>query len=675
MVAPDSVRDASSPLEVVCGPLLNYKGMQLEPSAVWNGSALIVTKSGQRQPQLIARRVGPAGESVVNGELPSSQLTFDGIKLYEDPNKAFWRFSIQVPLDVYECRWEYDIPHVQYASTELTRTPWNFVVPSVHQSMRIMFHSCNGFSVGTDLGVWVGPVLWDDVLRTHNERPFHVMVGGGDQIYNDSVGVDGPLKEWSNMTNPVKRRTHEFSADLRVRCDDYYYGNYVRWYTTESFKTANAQIPQINIWDDHDIIDGFGSYSDHFMKCSVFRGIGSVAFKYYSLFQHHLAPPKSTFTDAPQAMSDVPGTTGADPRPLKETFVLENQAEDESWIIGKRPGPYIEEKSRNLYMRLGRRIGFVGFDARTERTKHQINYPDTYDLIFSRLEREVAAAKGELKHLVVLLGVPIAYPRLDFLENILNSPLIKPVRFLHKQFGVADGLFNNFDGEVDLLDDLDDHYTSRHHKRERKVFVSRLQQFAHVHSIRVTILGGDVHLSAIGRFYSRPKLGLPSKNDHRYMVNIVSSAITNKPPPKAVANLLAHRNKIHHFDHRTEETLLSFFDKQPGGVEKAAASNTVTMPSRNYACITEIDDASPGEELSSKPPKDGHSPLHPGEKGAGTTHVAADGVSSKGETAGGLNVAIRVEIDPHRAGAPTEGYGFSSEFAPCPITYPVRKGG
>ena len=30
-----------------------------------------------------------------------------------------------------------------------------------------------------------------------------------------------------------------------------------------------------------DIIDGFGSYTDRFMKCAVFRGIGGIAYKYY----------------------------------------------------------------------------------------------------------------------------------------------------------------------------------------------------------------------------------------------------------------------------------------------------------------------------------------------------------------------------------------------------------
>lgn len=106
-------------------------------------------------------------------------------------------------------------------------------------------------------------------------------------------------------------------------------------------------------------------------------------------------------------------------------------------------------------------------------------------------------------------------------------------------------------------------------------------------SVRITILGGDVHLAALGRFYSNPTLNIPCENDHRYMANVVSSAIVNKPPPQAIANLLARRNKIHHLDHDTDETLLKLFNKDPGQSNKTAAHNQVTMPSRNFAMITE----------------------------------------------------------------------------------------
>lgn len=40
----------------------------------------------------------------------------------------------------------------------------------------------------------------------------------------------------------------------------------------------------------------------------------------------------------------------------------------------------------------------------------------SYDRVFDRLQKEVV--RGETRHLIVLLGVPIAYPRLVWLENL-----------------------------------------------------------------------------------------------------------------------------------------------------------------------------------------------------------------------------------------------------------------
>jgi PhoD related phosphatase len=688
--------DHSAPhWQVICGPLLNFKGTR--PGNLWSGTVLIVAKPNQQEPVLYYQCLG----SLESGTGASSQSqSSNGVKLFETPEVTFWRFQLSVPLQQFEAKWEYTIPGIQLTRESKATKPESreFVVPAVSQSMRIMFHSCNGFSVGTDIDAWNGPALWNDVMRVHAEKPFHVMIGGGDQIYNDGIRVEGnALHEWTTIANPRKRRDYPFPDALRANCDAYYLDNYLTWYSTESFASANSQIAQINIWDDHDIIDGFGSYTDHFMKGAVFRGIGGVAHKYYCLFQHHIAPPKSTYTtDAPQTMQDQDGTgAGADPRQLENTFVYEEKEVDPSFIVGLKPGPYVEEKSRNLYMRLGAHIAFVGIDARTERTRHQINYPETYDLIFQRLESEInSAGPGQLKHLIVLLGVPIAYPRLAWLENILSSPIIGPIRFLNRRFGIAGGLFNKFDGGVDLLDDLDDHYCARQHKGERKELIERLQALSQAHNIRISILGGDVHLGAIGRFYSKTKLGIEPENDPRYIVNIISSAITNKPPPQAIANLLAKRNKIHHLDHECDETLMKFFDKDPGNVPKNAKSNQVTMPSRNYAIITESaetaaengttngaatngaanhahdpttngHDAEGVQDITPTPKakkvKDGHAALGKGEEGAGIHHLAADGVSSVG-IAGALNVCLKVEVDPHDPQGRTEGYGFYSKF-------------
>ncbi|KAK3112824.1 hypothetical protein LTR53_010505 [Teratosphaeriaceae sp. CCFEE 6253] len=661
------VRSASQLLGVLCGPLLNYRGMSGEhtDNPVWRGSVLLVTTPGGVPDSLTLSSA-------------SHSRTSAGTRLYEDPHKAFWQFDLEAPFQEQESAWEYSIPRMVAAHGErpqLSR-PTRFYIPSKHESFRIMFHSCNGFSVGTDEEAWSGPALWNDVLRTHEQQPLHVMIGGGDQIYNDSVRVSGPLKPWTDIANPHKRREFPFGEDMRAKCDEFYFNNYTRWYSTEPFASANGQIPQLQIWDDHDIIDGFGSYTDNFMRCPVFRGIGGVAHKYYLLFQQHIAPPAVTYTtDAPQSMHEH----GTDSVQMKGTYVLPQQREDPSYIIGKRPGPYVEERSRSIYTQLGKRVAFLGLDARTERTRHQVNYPETYDLIFRHASQQIAASRDEIKHLILLLGVPIAYPRLQWLETILQSPIIGPIRFLNKRFGVAGGFFNQFDGGVDLLDDLDDHYTAHQHKKERKMLVERLQGLAKEHSIRISILGGDVHLAALGRFYSNPKLAIPAESDWRYMANIISSAITNKPPPQAVANLLARRNKIHHLDHDTDETLLELFNEDPGvghaGLKpKSADNNHATMPSRNYAVICESH-AHTGTGTNGfanghtngtngpgafEMPKNPREPLHAGEQGAGTMHPAASGVARTGlGGVNGLDVTIRVEIDQSDRMGHTKGYGFS----------------
>ncbi|KAK4101649.1 hypothetical protein N658DRAFT_50350 [Parathielavia hyrcaniae] len=706
--------------EIVCGPLLNYRRQE---GATWIGSVLVVTAGGGKTqpivPTLDLRRVG--GGSGGKGSAAAGVAGIEGTCLYSDPRNTFWRFDLPVEMEEAETCWEYELPGMRLASRTKPRSN-RFFVPALDESMRIMFHSCNGFSIGTDEAAWSGPALWNDVMRKHQERPFHVMIGGGDQIYNDGIRISGPLKNWSNMKNPKKRREHPFPESLRLECDDYYLKNYIRWYSTEPFASANGQIPQLNIWDDHDIIDGFGSYVNDFMKCDVFRGIGGTAHKYYMLFQHHLPPPASTYTSDALPASSAEEGQGVDPNQAMHTYIPPTWQES-NYIYGPQHGPYVAEHSHNLFCQLGARMAFLGIDARTERTRHQVNHPDTYEAIFARLKQEFSAAASSgrpFKHLILLLGIPIAYPRLTWLENIFASPVMGPIKFLNRRIGLGGSFFNSFDGSVDLLDDLDDHYTARTHKKERNWLIEKLQGVCAEFSIRITILSGDVHLAALGRFYSNPRLQIPVEQDYRYIVNVVSSAIVNKPPPAAVANLLSRRNRIHHLNHDTSETLLKLFDKDPGTTQKTASHNSVTMPSRNFAVITENSPnndppaattaangvvvpngtgnapTQPNNHNQNQPPgtsfsthsssssthssssspstnttnpnahkkprhKDGRYPLHAGEENCGTRHKAAAGWPAlHGAGAdGSLDVCIFVEVDQHDAQGRTRGYGLT----------------
>lgn len=153
------------------------------------------------------------------------------------------------------------------------------------------------------------------------------------------------------------------------------------------------------------------------------------------------------------------------------------------------------------------------------------------------------------------------------------------------------------------------------------------------------------------------------------MVNIVSSAITNTPPPNAIANLLDKRNKLHHLDADTDENLMTLFYQNPDG--KANRVNRTTLPSRNYCIITEH--AGIGARVSAEGERSGiDAQRESGEVGekegdmivahrqtGGIDHPSAaaprDGTTRKFA----LDICIRAEIDPKSAEGETLGYGFS----------------
>lgn len=220
---------------------------------------------------------------------------------------------------------------------------------------------------------------------------------------------------------------------------------------------------------------------------------------------------------------------------------------------------------------------------------------DTYDIILARCRKEIE--EGEIRHLLVLLGVPIAYPRLVWLENILTSKAMTPVKALGRAGVFRGGFLNKFDGGVEVLDDLDDHWTATGHKEERYDLILDLQELAAEKSIRITILGGDVHLAGVGQFYSNPKLRIPKDRDHRYIPNVISSAIVNTPPPEMLADTLNKRNKIHHFDRYTIEDMIPMFTHDVDGKKR---NNKRLLPRRNWCSIREY---RPGSTPPPTPPE------------------------------------------------------------------------
>lgn len=183
-----------------------------------------------------------------DGERLGRYREVKGVRLHAERGVTFWRFNLEVELGSRQHRVAYRI----------NRGPAiGFWVPARGETMNMMFHSCNGFSVSVDPNIFSGPdPLWRDVLNNHLSKPFHVMIGGGDQLYNDAAMTETTyFQEWLATKNPVQKHSAEFTPEMQEELEDFYLNRYAMWFSQGLFGLANSQIPMVNMWDDHDIID------------------------------------------------------------------------------------------------------------------------------------------------------------------------------------------------------------------------------------------------------------------------------------------------------------------------------------------------------------------------------------------------------------------------------------
>ncbi|QLL30245.1 hypothetical protein HG536_0A00620 [Torulaspora globosa] len=579
---------------IIVGPILRLRNVDYE-SFAYKGSILVVTRSaGQGAAPRITYQTGYSYASDCGSKDPQiSEGEFKSELFHEEESGGsvfhFFRYDVEIPLADAE-------QMVKYKLDGEWRPHFRFFIPSKTANFNMISYSCNGFSLSVDTTHFEGS-LWFDILNKHAKIHYNVMLGGGDQIYSDSIKIYcEKVKQWTQTTNPVKKFSTVVDDEFRRQLNEFYLTEYLEWYgyghwkgstpkskcTQKCFPIAMASIPSINIWDDHDIIDGFGSYSHTFMKTDAFSSIGKAAYKYYMLFQHHVS-------------------------------VTERKAylEDPMWIIGPNSSPYIREPSHSIFTRVGPNIGLLGLDCRTERKLKEIVSEATYDVVFEKLVAEANNAK--MDHLFVMLGVPIAYPRLVLLEWLFSSSLLAPVRALAKRGILGSGLINEFNGDIELLDDLNDHWCARHHKKERNGLVARLQDYGAKYGIRITILSGDVHLASIGRFMTKrhrrhifsnseqaeresAKVANEPENDMRLMFNVISSAVVNTPPPNGMVSLLQSKAEIHHFDYETDEDAVPIFNVEVSG--SGHRKEKCFLNKRNWSDIIPVENAMKNEYLS-----------------------------------------------------------------------------
>jgi hypothetical protein len=204
---------SDGPGEVVCGPLLRYISIDYS-KRVYHGSILVVTTSHHPPPL----EVNIAGQQTIRPH---------GQKLDSYRNKYhFFRYALALPIAEATQEVTYSTPDNNWAQPS-----FSFHMPSIFDSMRFMFYSCNGFSdipqdIKDKFGEKTAP-LWQDVLDRHDVLPFHVLLGGGDQLYQDRLIKEDFMKPWNDEKDPAKRLAMPMSNEMRSGFEQFYFDNYV----------------------------------------------------------------------------------------------------------------------------------------------------------------------------------------------------------------------------------------------------------------------------------------------------------------------------------------------------------------------------------------------------------------------------------------------------------------
>jgi hypothetical protein len=439
------------------GPILQFLGNQND---TWGVSLLLTTTTGETPPAI--QLSAPAQASPpVSSPIPGHSDTA-------------WRIDIAVPQAANELKIDYQV------KGKADR----FFVPPRGSSPNLGYVSCNGFSDPRVKKSLKEPqALWSRLDRLHRQidrvdsttfGPLHLLLMGGDQIYSDDLWTAIPeLLDWTELPWP-QRITAPFTASLRSALQTHYARLYFDHWSQAEQAALFASVPTVMMWDDHDIIDGWGSHPTELHECPVFQGIFAVAKTAFELFQRQMllgAPPPGTLPAQSHHNSAYRfGSSGL--------LVLDMRSE-------RRPRCSQANDSEGLLK------------------AEQVMSEESWRAVYQWLDAQTGA--GDMKHLFVMSSIPVVHPSFELLEKMLGI----------------------FPGQQELEDDLRDHWTSPPHKAERLRLVHRLLKTSEG-GTRVTVLSGDVHVAAVGVIESdRAEV----KPNARVVNQLTSSGVVHPPPP------------------------------------------------------------------------------------------------------------------------------------------------
>ena len=549
--------------KLLLGPVLSFRGVS--ESGTWKVSALMGINDSEAYPEVfVDGKRAPA---------PAVLLRHKGI--------IYLRYNLSCD----QCEAE---RRVEYSVSGIAQT-WSFTVPGKDFAPRMAYVSCNGFSDPNGVRKLIKSEneVWGDLLCSHDKavRPsgykldkeqlwheqrthakglqrFHLLLMGGDQIYFDSIWEDlKPLKEWIGLPREKQLR-YRVSKRLDQKIEDYYISLYsARWLPKErnawgSNKTSNdcangmARIPTVMMWDDHDIFDGWGSYSPEMQQSELFSRLFFHARRAFWIFQ---------MQHAADSLPDLEHQSGLevrndDPlfRPIKWSQVLK---EDDLAL------PLLDDQPGFTFVHRAGPVALAVADLRTERSQEQVLGPETWRSFqnwLSSINANNREHSGtDCQHLLFMSSVPVVHPKLSLAEAFLDS------------FGSEHVLDSS-------ADDLKDHWTHNDHEGERKRLVDTLMRAAKTQGMRVTIVSGDVHVAAWG-VVSRNDV--PPGENWAQVQQLTSTAIVHPSLVSVMERLFFHvLNNVAKGEQELDVNLTARMMLFPG-------ANRYVMAARNWLAL------------------------------------------------------------------------------------------
>lgn len=512
---------------------------------VWSGSILLVVRSNFHPdaPIIVVQENAFYGSTTVPISLPRQLIA---TRLDEESGYVFYRYNIEVKLAArFEKTLEYHVlqsgefmpavPNTEEARSRSLAELHKIHLPRAKQSLHWFFYSCSGTQrKKLDDDSPDDMTMWEDVRRVHETQPFNLMAGLGDQLYNDHVLM---LPDVENWLKKVRRHGHTFqkvsqgeldnrkaeimsdafvTPELKRTFAQFYFQHYCESFTVPVVAKLMASIPQVMLWDDHDIFDGHGCFFPEVQLSPMIQAVYKASRRFYLLFQHHSTAERI------QSRKD-------------------------------NPEMYNNTKSYSFLKTLDSQTALLGMDMRSERSVNQIISNEMWQKTITKLKTQLPST---CRQLLVISPVPIIWPSLHIAEASLSAIASIHRRFHLEKIFATNELYQTFMypfGQApELLDDLQDQWVSRVHIEERQMLINWFQNFSTERGIRVTFVSGDTHACGIGRFRSINSQQLrntsPPGNymanvdqalfDPRTMYCITSSAIINDPPPNSLKHLL-----------------------------------------------------------------------------------------------------------------------------------------